>query len=142
MTRGSSWKTMVALAATAALFASPAYAEKSPVKPTTGIEGSVDNAELAKEAPKFIASAGDLDKLWKAWARADKPPKVDFAKELVVITTTRGSRLRLVVTLDENGNLEVGGLATKDLRPGFRYVIGVVPREGVKTIGGKELPQP
>lgn len=142
MTRGTSWKTMVALATTVALFASIARAEKSPVKPTTEIEGSVDDAELAKEAPKFIASEGDLDKLWKAWGRADKPRKVDFAKELVVLSTTRGSRLRLVVTLDENGNLEVGGLATKDLRPGFRYVIGVVPREGVKTIGGKELPQP
>lgn len=132
------------LAATilAMLFASSARAEKTPVKPTAEIEGSVDDAELAKDAPKVIAATADLEKLWKSWGRADKPPKVDFMKELVVITTTRGSKLRLVVTLDENGNMEVGGFGTKDLRPGFRYVIGIVPREGVKTVGGKELPKP
>jgi hypothetical protein len=35
----------------------------------------------------------------------------------------------------------VGGFGTKDLRPGFRYVLGVVPREGVKTVNGKDLPK-
>jgi hypothetical protein len=27
------------------------------------------------------------------------------------------------------------------LRPGFRYVIATVPKEGVKTVNGKELPK-
>lgn len=124
----------------AAVSTASARAEKTPVKPTSEIEGSADNVELLKEAPKFIASTADLEKLWKAWGWADKPPKVDFTKELVVLTTTRGSRLKLLVTLDETGNLEVGGIATRDLRPGFRYILGIVSREGVKTIGGKELP--
>ena len=47
--------------------------------------------------------------------------------------------MRLTATLDENGNLEVLGLATRDLQPGFRYVIAILSRKGVKTINGKEL---
>jgi len=64
---------------------------------------------------------------------------VDFSKQLVVLISTRGSRLRFGATLDGNGNLQVWGMATRDLRPGFRYVIAVVSREGVKTVNGKEL---
>jgi hypothetical protein len=30
-------------------------------------------------------------------------------------------------------------MATRDLRPGFRYEILVLPREGVKTVNGKPL---
>jgi hypothetical protein len=131
---------VVAAVLLAAVFTSSAWAEKTPVKPSQEISGANENADLAKDAPKFIANEKDLEKLWKAWDRKDKPPKVDFMKNLVVLTTTRGSSVRLVVTLDEKGNLEVGGFGTRDLRPGFRYVIGVVPREGVKTVGGKELP--
>ena len=43
--------------------------------------------------------------------------------------------------LDDNGNLDVLGLGTRDLRPGFRYVLGVVSKNGVKTINKKALPE-
>jgi hypothetical protein len=42
--------------------------------------------------------------------------------------------------LDDKGNLSLLSMATLDLRPGFRYVIATVSREGVKTIEGKPLP--
>jgi hypothetical protein len=32
-------------------------------------------------------------------------------------------------------------MATRDLRPGFRYVIATVSRAGVKTVNGKKLPK-
>jgi hypothetical protein len=32
-------------------------------------------------------------------------------------------------------------MATRDLRPGFRYVITTVSREGVKTVNGQTLPK-
>jgi len=57
----------------------------------------------------------------------------------VLVATTQGSILRLAPTLDEKGDLRVVGVATLDLRLGFRYVIAVVSREGVKTVNGKEL---
>jgi hypothetical protein len=58
-----------------------------------------------------------------------------------VRTRTLGSKLRLSATLDDKGNLEVLGMATSDLRPGFRYVIATVSREGIKTVNGKMLPK-
>jgi hypothetical protein len=42
--------------------------------------------------------------------------------------------------LEDNGNLMVLGLATRDFHPGFRYVLAVLSRTGVKTVNGKELP--
>jgi hypothetical protein len=68
-------------------------------------------------------------------------PEVDFEKQLVIITMTSGSRLGLSASLDDKGNLEVLGMATSDLRPGFRYVIATVSRKAVKTVNGNELPK-
>lgn len=111
------------------------------VQPTKVWSGSVADEKLAKDAPACIASAAALEKLWKEWKLGDQVPAVDFTKELVVLTTTCGSRLRLLVTLDDNGVLQIGGAATRDLRPGFRYVLATVSREGIKTVNGKELPK-
>jgi len=114
-------------------------ARGKPVKPLKQWSGSVDDLSLQKAAPEVIVSAQELEKLWQVWKVKGPVPQVDFAKEIVVVATTRGSRLRFGATLDEQGNLQVAGLATRDLRPGFRYVIAVVSREGVKTVNGKEL---
>jgi RNA polymerase sigma factor (sigma-70 family) len=116
-------------------------AQKNAVKPSKEWTGSVEDENLAKGAPACITSAKGLDTFWKAWKLADKVPELDFTKEIVILTTTRGSKLRLVATLDERGNLTVGGLATCDLAPGFRYVIATVSKEGVKTVNDKELPK-
>jgi hypothetical protein len=43
-------------------------------------------------------------------------------------------------TLDHKGDLTVLGFGTRDIRPGFRYVLGVVSREGVKSVNKKALP--
>jgi uncharacterized lipoprotein YbaY len=125
-----------------ALIASPAMqAEKKTVKTIKEWSGTVDDTALMKEAPGSITSIKELEKLWEAWKISDPMPTVDFAKEIVVVSTTQGSRLRLALVLDDgSGNLMVGGVGTRDLRPGFRYVIGTVSREGVKTVNGKELP--
>ena len=79
--------------------------------------------------------------LWKGWKLEGESPKVDFEKELVVVQTTVGGLLNLIVKLDDGGDLKVLGLATRDLRPGFRYVLATVPRAGVKTVNGLELPK-
>ena len=130
----------VAVAALA-LLASSAWAQKKPVPPSKEIAGSVDDENLMKNAPPVVTTAKGLEKVWKDWKIADPMPPVDFAKDMVVLTTTRGSKLKLLATLDDKGDLQIGGLATRDLRPGFRYVIAVVPKEGVKTVNGKELPK-
>ena len=132
----------VAALAAVVLFTSDALAQKTAVKPSKEWTGSVDDEALEKDAPACVTSAKGLEKLWKAWKIADKVPEVDFTKEIVILTTTRGSKLRLGAALDDKkGDLMVGGLGTQDLRPGFRYVIAAVSKEGVKTVNGKELPK-
>ncbi len=135
----------LAAAAVAILMAAAGIsaAEKKAVTVEPQWKGSVEDESLAKDAPQFLATAADLEKLWKHWKLADKPPEVDFAKNFLIVATTRGGQLRLSAKLDEEaGDLELVALATRDLRPGFRYAIGSVSRAGVKTVAGKELPAP
>jgi hypothetical protein len=115
-----------------------AHAEKKNVAPTQTWKGSVDDDALSKDAPVCIVNGADLGKLWQAWKIADKAPEVDFSKEIVIVQTTKGSILNPSFRLDEKGNLEILGMATMDYLPGFRYVICSVPRDGVKTVDGKE----
>jgi hypothetical protein len=122
-----------------AALTSAVMAAKTPVKPVKEWKGSVDDVKLKKEAQGVITTQKDLEKLWKSWKVAGKAPEVDFEKEIVVVTTGDGSKLSLAMNLDDKGNLQVLGLATRDLVEGFRYVIATVSRKGVKTVDGKEL---
>ena len=88
-----------------------------------------------------ITNAKDFEKLVKAWKVAEKVPEVNFDKEIVLVAKTEGSILKLNPALDEKGDLKALGFASADLLPGFRYVIISVPRKGVKTVNGKELPK-
>jgi hypothetical protein len=131
------------LVAVMSLVGGVAAADPSPVKPVNTWMGSVDDEKLAKEMPEngVITNAKDFEKLVKAWKVAEKVPEVNFDKEIVLVAKTGGSVLNLNPTLDEKGDLKAPGLASRDLRPGFRYVIVSVPKEGVKTVNGKELPK-
>jgi hypothetical protein len=116
-------------------------AGKKAVKLTQQWKGSVADENLQKGAPEVIASAKDLEKLWKAWKIEHKLPRIDFTREIVIVGTTKGSRLSLSAQLDDNGNLQILGLGSADLRDGFRYVLATVPREGIKTVNKKKLPK-
>ena len=113
--------------------------DRKPLETLKEWRGDNPNEELSKDAPKFVANSKDLEKLWKAWDIKEKIAEIDFAKEILLVETTRGSRLNLKATLDEKGDLQLLGLATRDLRPGFRYVIISVNKTGIKTIEGKAI---
>jgi hypothetical protein len=132
--------TLMSLAIVAVLV-SDARAEKTAVKLQKEWQGSVEDEALAKNAPAVIGDEQAFEKLWKAWKIEEKVPAVDFKKEVAIIATTAGSKLRLSAALDDKGNLEVLGMGTRDLRPGFRYAIATVSREGIKTVNGKKLPK-
>jgi hypothetical protein len=135
------WLAGLAALALVVLMAPAAWAQKKEVKPTNQWNGSVADEKLMKEAPLCVVSKKGLEALWKAWKLGDKMPEVDFTKEIVVLATSRGSRLILSASLDDKGDLQVLGAGSRDLRPGFRYVLASVSREGVKTVNGKELPK-
>ena len=113
--------------------------DRKPLETLKEWRGDNPNEGLAKDSPKFITNAKDLEKLWKAWDIKEKLAEIDFSKEILLVETTRGSRLNLKATLDEKGDLQSLGLATRDLRPGFRYVMITVKKAGIKTIAGKAI---
>jgi hypothetical protein len=120
-----------------------AAADPTPIQPTNRWMGSNRDETAGKEMPAngVITTAKEFEKLIKAWNVAEKAPEVDFENEIVLVATTRGGRLSLNASLEENGNLKALAIATRDLRPGFRYVILSVPKKGIKTVNGKELPE-
>jgi hypothetical protein len=117
-----------------------AAAQKRKVEITKKWSGSVEDEKAIK--PECLTSAKGLEAVWKAWKIEGDVPKVDFTKNIVVAVYSVGSKLIMAgASLDDNGNLTVLGLGTRDFRPGFRYVLGVVRREGVKTVNKKDLPK-
>jgi hypothetical protein len=137
----SRWLVCAVLAGLAfAAVAPPAAAQKKKVEITQKWSGSVADEKAIK--PECITSAKGLEAVWKAWKIAGDVPKVDFTKAIVVAVYSGGSKLNMAgANLDNNGDLTVLSLGTRDIRPGFRYVLGVVSREGVKTVNKKELPK-
>jgi hypothetical protein len=133
----------LSLAAVMFLAAGVAVAAPKPLKANNTWMGSIDDEKLAKEMPEngVITNAKDFEKLVKVWKVAEKVPEVNFDKEIVLVAKTEGSKLTLRALLDEKGDLKALGITTADLRPGFRYVLISVPKEGVKTVNGKALPK-
>jgi hypothetical protein len=115
-------------------------AQKKKVEITKKWSGSVEDEKAIK--PEVITSTKGLEAVWKAWKVKGEAPKVDFTTELIVAVYSVGSKLNIAgATLDDKGNLNVLGLGTSDIGPGFRYVLGTVNRKGVKTVNGKDLPK-
>jgi hypothetical protein len=138
-------RSLIVAALAAVVFGSVGTADepkKAPVKLTVDLFGSVEDEKLQKEMPEngVIVSTKGWEKLAKAWG-IKEPAKVDFEKEFLIVATSVGSKLSVNGKLDAKGDLKVLGFGTRDLRPGFRYAIKSVSRDGVKTVNGKELPK-
>lgn len=118
----------------------PALAQRKKVEITKKWSGSVEDEKAMK--PECITTAKTLEAVWKAWKIDGDVPAVDFTKDIVVAVYSVGSKLKMAgANLDDKGDLTVIGFGTRDIRPGFRYVLGVVSREGVKTVNKKDLPK-
>ena len=115
-------------------------AQKKKVEISKKWSGSVEDEKAIK--PEVITSAKGLEAVWKAWKVKGEVPKVDFTTDMIVAVYSVGSKLDMAgANLDDKGNLDVLGFGTSDIRPGFRYVLGVVSRQGVKTVNKKDLPK-
>src|SRR5262245_54981740 len=131
-------RVLTLLAATTLVSAS-AGAEPTAVKPLQEWSGSVDAEALEKIAPSIVTTGEGWSILWKAWGQKGDPPAVDFADDFVTVTTTRGSKLDVNFQVSDKGDLGVMAKATRDLRPGFRFHLAVLPRSGIATVAGKPL---
>jgi len=118
----------------------PKPADK-PVTPVHEWKGSNAQEALEKKGPEngFIVEKKVWDELRETWGLPEETEKVDLEKQLVLVGTTRGGLINGKPTLTEQGDLKFNPISTRDLRPGFRYLIVVVSRDGVKTVNGKPL---
>ncbi len=118
------------------------YGDEPKPKRTVELAGSLEDEALQKEMPAngVVVSQKVWDKLTKAWGITDAP-KVDFTKEILVMGTWKGSSFSITPTVDSEGDLKITSFGTKDLRPGFRWKVLSLPRDGIKTTQGKALPK-
>ena len=115
-------------------------AEPTPLKPDPIWQGAAKNDSIEQSIPKVVSSKAKFAELWKNCERTDDVPNVDFTKNLVFVVTSRGSHISLrQPVLTEDGDLKVLAIETRDFRPGFRYVLAVFSRSGVKSVNGAEL---
>ena len=131
-----------ALAACLSITASLAQEPKTaPPGPTVDITGSLEDLVLMREAPMsgVLVSQKSWEKLAASWGIKDVP-KVDFGKEILIVGTHRGTSFKFL-TEKKNADLVVEVIGDKDVKPGFRYKILSVSRDGIKTVNGKELPK-
>src|SRR6516225_4863798 len=124
----------LAVVATFLVLAPTVRADARELKAIEKWSGSVDDEKLLKEAPEggVIKDAKTFEKVWTSWKIGEKMPKLDFDKVIVVFQTTVGSKISAKPMLDDKGDLKFLGLATRDLRPGFRFDMQAVEKAGVK----------
>ena len=126
-----------------ALVSAVAHADdKQPPKPDPDlVVGHVDDDELAKKAPGLgvIVTKKEYAEVMKAW-QVKTPPKVDFAKQFLIVATTPGGSIKLRTTVEDDA-LTVMVLGEADIKPGFWYALKVMDRDGIKTINGKPIPE-
>ncbi len=121
----------------------PTQAGNKKAKPLAKWSGSVMDLKLQSLAPKngVITNEKKRKEIWDAWKVKDKKKvDIDFDKQLILVATTRGSLLKIQYNVSKEGNLKVFAIASRDLRPGFRYQMILIPRKGIKTVKGKPLP--
>ena len=116
-----------------------------PIEPVALFKGSVDEGFIDPPADRLSLAAGlidqeKLEQIWKRWKVGAEMPKVDFEKQFVVTTTWGGSRQDVHWMVLPDGSFFFGGGGTKDIKPGFRYHIGVFNWEGVKSVNGVRNP--
>ena len=109
------------------------------------ISGYIDgDATLMEMSPPggFITDKDELTRLWIRWLLDEKPPAVDFDKNLVVVAVSKDGPIKSVTLRDEKKNGEMTIHITLDRKAkadGFHCMFAVFPRAGIKSIEGKEV---
>lgn len=139
MTRTFATLALAALLA-AATSTAPNYAAEP--KPTATVDISSSNPDLeqlkAVGGTSVILSQREWERLAAAWGIKD-PPKVDFSKELLLVGTWRGTGFKFLNDV-KDGDLTTEIVGDKEEKPGFRYRVISLNREGIKSFHGKKLP--
>lgn len=90
-------------------------------------------------AREVITDGADYEKFWRKLGLEQEPGVVDFARELLVVSTTRGSRITFRLRDEGEGKLQVMVISTRDIRPGLRYGFCVLPKSKWKQINDTKI---
>lgn len=93
----------------------------------------------ALEGTGVILSQREWERLAAAWG-ITAPAKVDFSKELLLVGTWRGSGFKILSDV-KDGNLTAELVGDKDIKPGFRFKVMSLQRDGITSFQGKALPK-
>ena len=110
--------------------------DSAPVREFRG-ETAEENTTAVPQA--VIGAAQAYEDAWKALGLKESPGVVDFEKEVIFLATTRGSRIQLRCRDEGEGKLQVMAIATRDIRPGLRYLIGVFLKKDWKEVNGTPI---
>jgi len=99
--------------------------------------GELKNSSMNVHISQFITDTETLIDAWETLDISGKVPKIDFNKQLVVVSTWKGSSFTPSYYVDRNGDLKTTILGTLDLRSGLQYALAIFDREGIKTVQGK-----
>jgi len=86
-----------------------------------------------------ILSSEEYKKLWKELRLENCPGMIDFSSEFAVVVTSRGSGIAFRLQDVGQGKLKVMSIATRDIRPGLRYAIAVISRQGWQEVNDTKL---
>lgn len=92
------------------------------------------------EGTGLILGTKEWERLAFAWG-IKNPPKVDFNKEMLLVGTWRGTDFKFLSEV-KNGDLQVELVGNTEVKPGFRFRIISLKRDGITKFQGKELPKP
>ena len=110
-------------------------------------KGAVQTSAPRGLAPRklFIADQPSWNALWTAWRPNEPVPKVDFARELILVETAPGRNASLAMSwrMDLLGNLTATQDFTSDDATGFVYVIQKVKlTDDMRSVYGIWLSDP
>ena len=88
---------------------------------------------------EVIIGGVEYERIWRELGCIQEPGAVDFAKESVVVSTTRGSRITFRLRDEGEGRLQVMSISTKDIRPGLRFAFCVLSRSAWKQINDSKM---
>ena len=115
----------------------PARPEPQPLREFRG----TTTDEVAGPIPEeLIQDQVTYERAWEKLGLKENPGKVDFKHEVLFLATTRGSQVNLRLRDEGEGRLQVMAMATRDIRPGLRYVFGVFSKKDWKHINETPLP--
>ena len=113
-----------------------AHEELKPIREWKGEAGAgVEKGPIRS----VILSSEEYEKLWKELGLDRSPGAIEFSTEFGVVVTSRGSGIAFRLRDEGQGKLKVMSIATRDIRPGLRYAIAVISRQGWQEVNDTKL---